>query len=205
MIPHKSVERLILYRDILDKLGGDNKANVYSKELAELSGCSAAQVRRDLMFVGYSGNPQNGYTVKDLSENIRTLLAAEKGINIAVIGVGNLGRAILGYFNALAPKFKVVAAFERDTEKAGRVIAGCRCYDIHEASVILKEKDVHFGVITVPASEAQSAADTLVVAGIKGIVNFAPQPVKVPEGVFVENMDIGRTFEKVAYMVRTSK
>jgi len=202
MTPEKTIKRLIQYRIMLERMERQGITNTFSKEMSEISGISPVQIRRDLMFVGYSGNPQKGYIVKELFEKIRQFLEPEEGISIALVGIGNLGRAILGYFSKLKPKFTVVAAFDNDEAKTGRVIAGCTCYHIREVNTVLRPFNVQLGIITVPTRQAQEAANLLVGAGIKGIVNFAPVYIKTPENIFVENMDITLTFEKVAYFAR---
>lgn len=202
MTPQKALERIILYRVVLEKLKMQGAANTFSKELAYLSGFSAVQVRRDLMFVGYSGNPQNGYKVKELHDKICTLLEPEEGISMTLIGIGNLGRAILGYFANLKPKFKLIAAFDNEEQKVNRVISGCRCYHVSDMKKVLGPHEIHLGVITVPGDYAQEAANLLINNGVKGIVNFAPLPIKVPSTVSIENMHMTLTFEKVAYFAR---
>jgi redox-sensing transcriptional repressor len=179
---------------------------MFSKDLAELSGNNPAQVRRDLMAVGYNGgNPQNGYTVVDLAEKIRQLLEPIEGIPMVLIGVGNLGRAILGYFSRLKPKFNLIAAFDTDETKVGRVIAGCNCFHSNEIMKVLKNRTVELGIITVPETYAQKAADVLIGAGVKGIVNFAPIPIKVRSEVYLENMQMDMIFEKAAFFARVKK
>jgi redox-sensing transcriptional repressor len=203
MTPRKTLERLIMYRIVLEQNAAQGVTHLFSKDLAEHAGNNPAQVRRDLMAVGYSGNPQKGYAIADLNEKIRLLLEPPEGIPMALIGIGNLGRAILGYFTKLKPKFKLVAAFDTDETKIGRVIAGCRCYHAKDMTGILTANPIQLGIITVPESYAQKAADQLVATGVKGIVNFAPTPIKVPVGVYLENMQMTLTFEKVAYFVRS--
>lgn len=201
-IPIRTIERIIMYRIILEQVSAKGTTHIFSRELAELAGNTAAQVRRDLMVVGYNGNPQKGYVVNELLSKIKELLEPEDGIAMVLVGVGNLGRAILGYFNRLRPKFNPVASFDTDPNKVGRIIAGCRCYHFNELLSIIKPNTVQIGIITVPETYAQRVTDVLVAAGIKGIVNFAPVPVLVPENVYLENMQIEMTFEKVAYFAR---
>jgi redox-sensing transcriptional repressor len=201
----KTIERLILYRLLLEQLEMQGTANVYSNQLAELSGNTSAQVRRDLMTVGYLGNPRHGYKISELLKGIRALLEPQQGIAMVVIGIGNLGRAILGYFYPLKPKFNLVAAFDNDEHKINRVISGCRTYPVHEISTVLSGTTIDLGIITVPADQAQAAANVLIRAGIKGLVNFSPAPVKVPEDVFIENMHMTMTFEKVVYFSRLAR
>ena len=116
-----------------------------------------------------------------------------------------LGRAILGYFSKLKPKFNLIAAFDTDENKIGRIISGCRCYHVKEIVATLSGSATQLGIITVPEPFAQNAADLLVVSGVKGIVNFAPTPLKVPSGVYLENMQMTMTFEKAAYFARLKK
>ena len=202
MTPRKTLERLIMYRIILEQNAAQGATHLFSKDLADQAGSNPAQVRRDLMEVGYSGNPQKGYAVAELIEKIRQLLEPSEGISMTLVGIGNLGRAILGFFTRLKPKFNLVAAFDTDKNKVGRVITGCRCFHVNEMNGVLVSREVQLGVITVPGSYAQKAADQLLDAGVRGIVNFAPVPIKVPTGIYLENMQMTLTFEKVAYFAR---
>jgi len=205
LAPQKTIERLILYRLLLERLELQGTTNVFSNQLAEMSGNTSAQVRRDLMTVGYLGNPRHGYKISELLKAIRALLEPQQGISMVVIGIGNLGRAILGYFYPLKPKFNLVAAFDNDEHKVNRVISGCRTYPVHQIGTVLSGTVIDLGIITVPAEHAQVAADVLVRAGIKGLVNFSAAPVKVPEDVTIENMHMTMTFEKVVYFSRLAR
>jgi redox-sensing transcriptional repressor len=198
----KTIERLVVYRFLLDELKARGTTHIYSNEIAQIVGNTAAQVRRDLMVVGYSGNTRNGYHVDDLLKAIRSLLEPTEGITMAVAGVGNLGRALLGYFSRLEPRFHVVGAFDNDDNKAGRAIAGYSIRHIRELPAELARTPAQLGVITVPTDEAQKIANLLANANVRGIVNFAPVPLHVPPGVWLENMHITATFEKVAYFSR---
>lgn len=203
--PQKTIERLIMYRTVLEKMSEQENKNIYSKQLAESAGNTAAQVRRDLMFVGYSGNPGNGYDVSTLIDCINNLLEPDDGIPMILIGIGNLGRAILGYFSSMKPKFSLIGAFDTDSNKINRVIAGCRCYHISEMNAILQGKDIQLGVITVPGNQAQNAADKLVEIGVNGIVDFSSVPLRVPLSVHLEKISMTMMFEKVAYFSRLNK
>ena len=127
-ISDKSVERLSLYRRLLMIQLTQGADNVFSHELAALAGSTAAQVRRDLMVVGCSGSPSRGYNVRELMEAIGAFLDAPAGQRVALVGVGNLGRAILAFFGGRRPKLSIVAAFDVDPLKVDRVIHGCRCH-----------------------------------------------------------------------------
>lgn len=201
-VPAKTVERLVVYRQLLQAMQVRGKSHVFSMDLAELAGNTATQVRRDLMVVGCAGNTRSGYRADDALRAIDALLEPPEGIPMAIAGVGNLGRAMLGYFSLLTPRFRVVAAFDSDVSKVGRTICGHRVIHVRDITKTLAESGVQLGVITVPADHAQGIADVFVMAGVRGIVNFAPVPLRVPAGVRLENMHITAVFEKVAYFAR---
>ena len=132
-IPDKTVGRLSLYRRLLSNLLIEKKEEfIFSHQLARVAGVTAAQVRRDMMIIGYSGSPKRGYAIEELIESIGQFLDAPDLQAVALVGVGNLGRAILTYFAGRRPNLKIVAAFDNDPNKAGTVIGGCRCYAMQE-------------------------------------------------------------------------
>jgi redox-sensing transcriptional repressor len=204
-IPVKTVERLSLYRRLLLEPQVQEKESIFSHELASMCNVTPAQVRRDLMLLEQSGNPRKGYTVSQLAGDISAILDPKGGVKLCLIGVGNLGRAILTYFMGRRPNLSIVAAFDRDETKVGRVIAGCRCYTMSELSNVVKSEGIEVGVLTVPGNEVQKVADELVGQGVKGIVNFAPVPLRVPMDVFVEKIDITIAFEKTAFFARAMR
>ena len=202
LISDKSIGRLSLYRRLLNVLQGEGVRNIYSHQLAVMAGCTAAQVRRDLMAVGYSGSPTHGYEVTRLIESIREFLDAPGGQGVAIVGVGNLGKAILSYFAGRRPNLQIVAAFDSDPYKVNRVIHGCRCYSMENLPDVARGQTIRLAIITVPAQAAQGVADALVQAGIRGILNFAPVRLRVPPHVHVEDIDMTVSLEKVAYFAR---
>lgn len=203
MTASKTVERLVVYRLLLEELQARSEVtHVFSGQLAELAGNTAVQVRRDLMAVGLTGSTRNGYPVADLLKAIRALLEPSDGIAIAVAGIGNLGRGLLGYFSLLKPHFRIVAAFDSDENKVNRIISGYRISHVRDLAAVLAGSGVQLGVITVPADHAQHVSDAFVQAGVCGVVNFAPVPLRVPRGVWLEAMHITATFEKAAYFAR---
>jgi redox-sensing transcriptional repressor len=167
-----------------------------------MAGATAAQVRRDLMAVGYMGTSIRGYAVEELTKSIGSFLDDPQGQTAALVGIGNLGRAILSYFTGRRPNLSIVAAFDVDPNKISRVIHGCRCYPLEELELVAREHDIRLGVLTVPAAAAQTVAESMVRAGIRGILNFAPAPLKAPAGVYVEDIDMTMSLEKVAYFAR---
>ena len=172
---------------------------LYSHQLAALAISTPAQVRRDLMTIGFSGSPRRGYAIQELVDAINAVLARSVETSVALIGVGNLGRAILAYFANRQPWVRFVAAFDNDPDKIGRVINGCRVYAIEQAEEVLRREGIRGAVVAVPAADAQAVTDALVLAGVKSILNFAPVRLRVPTGVFVEDMDMATALDRVAY------
>ena len=198
-VSERTIGRLSLYRRLLNTLRAEGARNVYSHELAELAGSTAAQVRRDLMVVGYSGSPGRGYEIAGLLESLREFLDAPGGQGVVLVGVGNLGKALLAYFAGRRPNLRIVAALDNDPEKTGRLVHGCRCYPLEKLAGVIRRHGIRLAVITVPASAAQEVADRLVRAGVRGLLNFAPVRLHVPSGIHIEDIDMTTSLEKVAY------
>ena len=202
LVSERTIGRLSLYRRLLNELMAQGQRSIYSHELAALIGGTAAQIRRDLMAVGYSGSPTHGYDIRELVVSIGNFLDAPRVQGVALVGVGNLGRAIMAFFAGRRPKLSIVAAFDNDPYKVNRVIHGCRGYSLDAASTVVKDQGIAVGILCVPSSSAQDVAARLVRAGIRGILNFAPVPLRVPANVFVEDIDMTMSLEKVAYFGR---
>ena len=202
--PYRTIGRLTRYWRTLRDLSYEGVLNIYSHLLAEKVRVTAAQVRRDLMSVGYTGTPAHGYDVKKLRDHIEAFLFPASGEQqkAAIAGVGNFGRALLKFFSGRRPSLKIVASFEADPEKIDRMIGGCRCYSIEEASDVIHDEGITVGIIAVPDDESQYVADIFVKAGIRGIMNFARTPLRTPEGVYVEEIDLAMSMDRVAYFAR---
>ena len=202
MISEKTIERLSQYRRLMTDAARDGDMHIYSHQLAEKVGGTAAQVRRDLMEAGVTGHSKRGYEIAALVERIGRTLDNPAGERVVLIGLGNLGRAILPFFAAYHPNLRIVASFDTDPMKTGRVIHGCRCHPLDELETVIRNEGARVAIVTVPAAEAQGVAERLAAAGVLGIMNFAPVSLKVPQGVFVESIDIATALEKVAYLAR---
>ena len=201
-LPDKTVERLSQYRRTLLIANASGKHHIFSHELAAMLHITSVQVRRDIMLIGYSGTLWQGYDVKELIDIIGKIIDSKEGQKVAVIGIGNLGRAIIGYFSGKRTKLSVVAGFDLNPEKVDRVYAGVWCYHFDRLTEIIKNENITIAVLTVPASEAAAVAELLVMAGIKGILNFTPKPINVPSNVYLEEYDIITSLEKLAYFVK---
>ena len=201
-LPEKTVERLSEYRRSLLNCLLEGKTYIFSHELARLHNITAVQVRRDIMFIGYSNAQRKGYEIKEMINVIGKVLDSNDGINVAIIGIGNLGRAITSYFSGKRSKLNIVAAFDNDPDKTDTIIAGVPCFHISQLGQIVKEKNISIGIITVPSDYAVDTAKGLISVGIKGILNFTSVPLNVPESVYLENSDMITLLEKVAYFVK---
>ena len=127
-IPEKIIERLILYRRLLLGLQGNGMTKIFSHQLATITGVTSAQLRKDLAPTGYYGSPDHGYDIKQMMESVSEIIDAPQMQNGALMGLGNLGCAVLDYFQGRCPKLQIIAAFDTDPGKINRVIHGCRCY-----------------------------------------------------------------------------
>ncbi len=201
-LPEKTIERLSEYRRTLLNCLAKGKTHIYSHELAGLHNIIAVQVRRDLMLIGYSSMKKKGYDAQELIKVIGDIIDHPIGLSVAVIGMGNLGRAITTYFNGKRPKLNIVAAFDVDPNKVNRVISGVNCYHMKELPEVIKRNDISIAIISSPPDTAGQVAEQLVAAGIKGILNFTTIPLVVPENVYLEEYDMITSMEKVAYFVK---
>jgi len=201
VISEKTISRLSLYHYLLSTLKEQEIEFVFSRELANMANATPAQVRRDLMVTGYEGNPKRGYNTVELIGSIEEFMGLSKGVNMVLVGVGSLGRALLSYFYPQKPRYDIVAAFEH-AGSGSRVVSGCRVYGIDELPTVLADHKAIMGIVAVPAAAAQEVTDLLCEAGLRGILNFAPIRVKVPKGVYLENVDLSVTIEKIAWFAQ---
>jgi redox-sensing transcriptional repressor len=203
-VPYRTIGRLTLYWRTLRDLASEGKSYIYSHDLASRSRVTAAQVRRDLMVLGYSGTPARGYDIEKLRGYIEAFIYPSSEQKAIIAGVGNIGRALLKFFQGRRPTLKIVASLEINPEKFNRMIHGCPCYSIEDAAKIIREQGITVGIIAVPDKEAQFVANAFVDGGIRGILNFARTALHVPSGVYVEDIDLAMSMDRVAYFARHS-
>jgi redox-sensing transcriptional repressor len=201
-LPGKTIERLSQYRRILLNCLSGGKTHIYSHELANMLNLTAVQVRRDIMLMGYSTSQKKGYDINELINVIGSILDTRKGHNVAVVGIGNFGRAITGYFTGKRSKLNIVATFDTDPSKVNRVISGVNCYPVQQLPELVKSLNISIAILTVPPDYAASVAEDLVIAGIRGILNFTSVPLNVSSNVYLEEYDMVTSIEKVAYFVK---
>ncbi|QEG34360.1 redox-sensing transcriptional repressor Rex [Bythopirellula goksoeyrii] len=200
-IPGAVVSRLSLYLRELQHLIATGKETTSSSQLGRRLGFTDAQVRKDLAHFGHFGHPGIGYKCVELIGEIRKILGTDREWQVALVGVGNLGRALLGYRGFVQQGFRIVMAFDTDSAKVGTEIEGVEVSHLSQLGEVLKAKKIELGMVAVPAAMAQSVTDEFVAAGIKGIVNFAPVTLQVPEGVSMVGVDLARELEQVTFTV----
>ena len=203
-VPKVVVSRISLYLRELQRLEASGQQTISSSQLGTLLGFSDAQVRKDLGFFGQFGYPGVGYRCEELIHAMRDILGTNHAWPVVMVGVGNLGQALLGYRGFGRQNFSIEAAFDADPAKVGQTIQGLRIQHVDELPDVVKAKGIRLGMIVVPAARAQEAADRLVAAGIEGIVNFAPVTLTLPAHVQSVSVDLAIELEQLSFAV-TSK
>jgi redox-sensing transcriptional repressor len=203
--PEKTIERLSEYRRTLLKYHRQGVTHIFSHVLAGIHGITAVQVRRDLMLIGFSSDTKKGYDVKVLIDFIDGILYSEQTMNMAVIGMGHLGRAVTRYFNGKGLKLRITAAFDVDESKVGTIIDNIPCYHIDHFEEFVEQLDISIVIVSSPTSVASTLVLPIINAGIKGVLNFTSAPLNFPQGIVVENYDITTLLEKVAYFVKVGE
>ncbi len=205
MIPQNTIERMCAYRRILYRWHVRGKDRFYSHELAEEAGISAAQVRRDLMPLSKSGTPKSGYLTADFMTELGLVLEGEEEQRAILVGAGKLGNSILSYFAGRRPNIRIAAAFDSDPAKVGKIVGGCPCLPMTDLEETVRKNGAVVAILTVPGSAAQAIASTVVGAGVRAILNFTAVKLKVPEGVYVDDIDFSIALEKAVYFGRMLK
>ena len=205
-IPEATIRRLSRYSRCLEGMEEKGEKVVSSAQLANKCMVNAAQVRKDLAYFGEFGIRGVGYYVKDLLSDIKRILGLNKEWKMALIGVGNLGSALLSYKDFLKQNYKIVAAFDIDppkvigrvSEKLGKPV---EILHINRIKEVAKERKLEIALITTPPSEAQGVANLLVDAEIRGILNFAPVQITVPDGFMVKYVFFTTLLDNLAYLL----
>ena len=200
-VPTATVSRLVTYLRILAKLEAQGIKKTSSEHLADEAQVSAFQVRKDLAYFGRFGTRGAGYTVPTLRRELRRILGLTRPWSAAIVGVGRLGEAILNYPNFGDYDFSVKGVFDIDPNKVGQEIAGVKINHVDELPKVVREKGIDIGLITVPQTAAQDAADAFVRAGVRGILNFAPTILEVPKEVHVEPVDFMAGLKRLSFYI----
>lgn len=200
-IPRATIQRLAVYIQVLEHLEQDGVEVISSDPLARACDVNASQVRKDLAYFGEFGVRGVGYYVRSLITSLSVALGIDREWKTAIIGVGNLGRAILNHPEFRARGFNIVGAFDCDPFKIGETVYGLEVVCTQRLKELVDERGIEMGIITTPPERAQRAATYLVDAGIRGILNFAPSRIKVPEYVYVEYVDFFHHLYALAFNI----
>jgi len=188
-IPDIIVGRLPRYLQVLTWMLSDGIQTTSSQDLGERIGISAAQIRKDLSQFGEFGKQGTGYSIPFLVNQIQAILNVKQVWNIALIGAGDLGHAIARYQGFANRGFRIAMVFDIDQNKIGREIGEFIIQDIAAMVEAIRSADIKIAMITVTAQSAQGVAEKLVEAGIKSILTYAPVPLKLPPGIFIQYID----------------
>jgi redox-sensing transcriptional repressor len=200
-VPKAVVSRLSLYLRELQQLVRGGKATVSSHQLGRLLGFTDAQVRKDLTHFGQFGHPGIGYRCEELILAIRRILGTDRVWTVGLVGVGNLGRALLGYKGFAAKGFTIVAAFDADPRKANTSVDGIQVHSLDRLREVIERHQIQLAMLTVPATAAQQVADIVAAAGVTGIVNFAPITLSLPEEISLVGVDLATELEQISFSV----
>jgi redox-sensing transcriptional repressor len=198
-IPNPAVRRLSLYLRQLESFKRKERRTISSRQLGESLHLTDAQVRKDLAYFGQFGHPGIGYRVDELILQVRKILGTDKLWNVLLVGAGNLGRALSAYKGFNAKGFKLVAIFDADPGKIGRKLGPFAIQPMSELAAAVREQQIRLAMVAVPADFAQQVVDQLVAAGIKGILNFAPTSITVPEHVALNAVDLSVQLEQLSF------
>jgi redox-sensing transcriptional repressor len=199
-IPAATITRLSIYSRYLEALAQEGVKIIASDKLAEKCGVNPAQIRKDLAYFGEFGIRGVGYFVKELLFEIKRILGLNKIWKMALVGIGNLGSALLAHQNFNRQGYEFAAVFDVDPAKVGRRLpSGQVIHHLDELVPVVKEQSIEIGVIATPADRAQDVAQRLIDAGVKAILNFAPTQLQITEGMAVENVDFTVKLDNLAY------
>ena len=200
-VPQAVVSRLSLYLRELQHLIRDGHETTNSTQLGKRLGFTDAQVRKDLAYFGQFGYPGIGYRSQELIIAIRKILGTDRSWPVAVVGLGNLGRALLGYKGFDEQGFRIVAAFDVAAGKVGQTVEKVEVFHFDQLDQIVRQMRIQLGIVAVPAAAAQQVADALVAAGVQGVLNFAPVTLSVPDHVRRVGVDLAIELEQLSFAV----
>jgi redox-sensing transcriptional repressor len=198
------VGRLSLYLRRLENLLREGTTKVSSRLLGEALGVTDAQVRKDLAYLGNLGHPGIGYAAPELIAAIRRALGIDRDWAAALVGVGNLARALLRYRGFAERGFRFVALFDADPSKVGQQLEGLEVHPLEAMSTIIAATGAELGVLTVPWEASQSVAESLIAAGVRGLLNFTPRVLRLPPTISVVSVDLTVQLEQLAFLVQLS-
>lgn len=200
-VPEGTISRLFVYLREITELAKINIRTISSAELGERVNLSDAQVRKDLAHFGQFGVSGSGYDTGKLKAELEKILGKDRTWNVAVVGTGHLGSALMAYPGFAERGLVIVAALDSDKKRLGKQIKNVTIQSVDRLGEVIAEKKVSIGIIAVPATAAQEVADKLTEAGVACILNFAPVALTVPENVKVRDVDLSGELETLSYFL----
>ena len=201
-IPRKTIYRLSVYLRCLQRLKSNGIRTASSEGLAKVAGVKPTQLRKDLTYFGQFGTRGLGYDVDQLTRMITDLLGTSSLQPVVLVGVGNLGTALLSYRGFQEQGFEIAAAFDADARRLREKKLPVPVHGMDKLSEVIQAQHVKMAIMSVPAVAAQEVTNTLVQCGITGILNFAPIVVVVPEDVMVSNVNLAMELENLSYFIQ---
>jgi redox-sensing transcriptional repressor len=201
-IPRKSIYRLSIYQRCLERLRENGLETVSSNALSKAAGVKSTQLRKDLAYFGQFGTRGLGYNVEALIEVITDVLGTNSLLPVILVGVGNLGAALLRYSGFIKEGFEISAAFEADPNRAKLVKANVPVMDASLMAQYVNENNVKIAILAVPPETAQEVANNLVQVGVQAFLNFSPTVLKTPDNVIVNSVDLALELEHLSYFVK---
>jgi len=198
-IPDIVIRRLPIYERTLKQMLSAGVTSISSEELGERIGVTAAQIRRDLSYFGKFGKQGKGYDLARLAEEIAHILKLDRQWDVALAGFGHLGQAIAHYRGFEPNAFRIAAIFARNPEHIGQQVNGTVVLDEAELTRVIQEMGIKIGIVAVPAAAAQDVADRMIAGGVRAILNYAPVILKVPESVWVREIDPVSALQSLTY------
>ena len=205
LAPKAVVGRVSLYLRQLEAVRDQGHVTISSSQIGSALGINDAQVRKDLAFFGQFGYPGIGYRIEELLAALRRILGIDRDWPLALIGLGNLGRALLKYRGFGDRGFNIAALFDNDPTKVGLSFDHMAVHPLEDLPKVVADKNICLAVLTVPAEAAQRVADQVVACGVLGILNFAPMPLNLPPTVGVVAVDLSVQLEHLAYKVQNTQ
>ena len=204
-IPKATARRLPLYYRYLILLDEEGKEKVSSTELSEAVQVDSASIRRDFSYFGALGKRGYGYDVKSLLGFFKKILNQDTLTNVALIGVGNLGHALLNYNFKRSNNIRISCAFDINSDLTGKIVSGVPVYDMKDMIEQIREQQITIAILTVPQTNAQKTANEIVEAGVGGIMNFTPVRLSAPAGVRIQNVDLATELQTLVYFLESDK
>ena len=198
-IPESTAQRLSIYLRGLALFSELGTENISSDELGEYAGVNPAQVRKDLAYFGQFGVRGKGYLVRDLHSRIAGILGTDQAWKVALIGIGNLGKALASYRGFEKQGFYIKAIFDSDEKKYGKNYRGLQIYPMTDLAKVVQEESIRIGIIATPAETAQEVTDALIESGVGCILNFAPIRISVPKHIKLRYVDLSTELESLSF------